>query len=111
MEKTKNVGMCEFCNKLKVNQTYFVYRLDFLTNKSDYNIGIVPLSEELGMWLMNKGVHLSSTQVILLRPDITLQYLREKYDTLDETVLVYNLVEAEICYECFRDYKEEVLAK
>ena len=106
--RNKNVGMCEFCNQLKVNQTYFVYRLDFKTNLSEYNIGIIPLSEELGSWLIKKGIHLSSTQVVLLRPDITLEYLREKYDTLSETVLVYNLVEAEICYTCFKDYKDEV---
>ena len=109
--QTKNVGMCEFCNMLKVNQTYFVYRLDFRTNQDSYNIGIVPLSQEMGTWLMRRGMHLSSTQVILLRPDIMLEYLREKYDTLNEKVLVYNIVEAEICHTCFKDYKLEVPAK
>jgi len=111
MDMTKHVGMCEFCNKLKVNQTYFVYRIDFRTNLSEYNIGIVPFTEEIAPWLMKRGIHLSSTQVILLRPDITIKYLKEQYDTINETVLVYSLVEAEICYECFQEYKEEVPAK
>ena len=106
-----NVGMCEFCNKLKVNSTYFVYRLDFKTNKSDYNIGLVPLSQDLGNWLVRKIIHLSATQVILLRPDVTLEYLKEKYDTPKETVMSYNLVEAEICKGCFEEYKREVPIK
>ena len=71
MDKIKSVGFCDFCQKLKVNKTHFIYRLDFSTNQSDYNIGILAVSNELSDWLMEQGYYLSATQVILLRPDIT----------------------------------------
>jgi len=111
MNNLKNVGFCDFCKKLKLRDTYFVYRLDFNTNLDDYNIGILAIANDLGNWLMSKSYRLSATQVILLRPDITLEFLRHKYNTEEEHVGNYSLVEAEICKKCFKEYEKEIPVK
>ena len=111
MNSLNEVGFCDFCHKININKTYYVYRIDFTTNLGEYNIGILAISEELADFLMRKGYHLSATQVILLRPDIMLEFLRKKYNTQTETVKEYGLAEAEICHECFEDYIEHVPLK
>ena len=108
MDSLNDVGCCDFCNKIKINKTYFVYRIDFTTNKSKYNIGILAICNDLGDYLMQRGIHLSATQVILLRPDMMLEFLRRKYNTPTETVKEYTLTEAEICHNCYEDYTEHV---
>jgi len=108
MDSLNDVGYCDFCDKIKINKTYCVYRIDFTTNLGDYNIGILAICEELADYLMKIGIHLSATQVILLRPDMMLEFLRRKYNTPTETVKEYSLAESEICYTCYQDYIEHI---
>ena len=110
MENTVNgVGFCDFCQKLKTNnKTFLIYRVGFKTNQGEFHIGILNICEELGDYLINRGCHLSSTQIMLLRPDIMLDFLKEKYNTNTETVKEYHLCEAEICSICFDEYVKKV---
>jgi hypothetical protein len=109
MNKLENVGCCEFCNKVKLDGTYWIYRLSFRTNRCEnYSVGILNIADELGDYLIKRGSHLSATQVMLLRPDITLDFLKKKYDNSEEKVLDYGLWEAEICKACFKEYIKEV---
>ena len=112
MKKMGNqVGICDFCHKIKINNTYYVYNIGFWTNIKSYSVGILHISEELGDFLMQRGSHLSATQVILLRPDIMLEFLRKKYNKEHETVINFSLNEAEICSNCFKEYNESVPEK
>lgn len=112
ISKDKMVGLCDFCNRprLYIN-TYFVYRLGFVTTIKEYNIGILNISNEFGTWLINRGSHLSSTEIMLLRPDILLEFLKEKYETPNEKILKSFLFEAEICKDCYIKYLTEVPEK
>lgn len=107
-EKRLNVGVCDFCNKLKVNRTYFVYRIHILTSHNEYTDGLLNVYEQLSDFLMEEGLHISASQAIIMRPDITLRFLKFKYDTEEEKVLAYHLEEMEICFTCFEKFKEEV---
>ena len=109
MNGLEDVGLCEFCNGIIVNkQKYYVYRLGFRTTQAAYTIGIMKICEELANELVTKGIHLSATQVVLLRPDIMLDFLHKKYDSEKEQVVEYKLLEAEVCEKCYNNYKSEV---
>jgi hypothetical protein len=110
MITVKDVGFCDFCKKISFSN-YFIYIIEFRTNTNTYTIGILSIYEELGDFLMKKGIHLSASQVILLRPDITIEFLKYKYNTPTETVLQYFLTDAEICQNCFQEYKNEIPEK
>lgn len=111
--KMKNVGFCDFCNKLQINkQIYSIYRLGFTTTLQFYTVGILNISEELGDYLIKRGCHLSATQVMLLRPDILLDFLRKKYNSPLEKVINAGLTEAEMCETCYNnEYIQEVPEK
>ncbi len=105
----KNVNFCNFCKKLSVNKTdYSIYRIGFVTNKGSYNVGILNIEDGLSRFLFEKGIRLSYTQVVLLRPDILLEYLKLKYNNGKEKVLNSFLYEAKICNICFDKYKLEI---
>lgn len=110
-KKTLNVGVCDFCQKLKVNKTYCIYRIFIMMNNGNHTIGILNIYEELSDYLMGKGIHLSASQVILMRPDITLDFLKIKYNNNNEQILNYHLEEAEICFDCYESVKKEVPEK
>ena len=109
MNELENVGLCNFCNGIIVKkQKYYIYRLGFRTATEAYTIGIMKVCEELSNELVKKGVHLSATQVILLRPDITLEFLKSKYNKPNAEILEYKLIEAEACEKCYANYVQEV---
>lgn len=110
-KEINQVGFCDFCLKPKIKGTYKVYRIGFVTNKGESNIGILHISEELSDYLFKRGCHLSATQVMLLRPDIMLDFLKIKYNTKTEKILEYYLGEADICKECFPEHAHEVPEK
>jgi len=109
MNAIKTTGFCEFCNKITINnKAFIVYRIGFSTNLGEFNVGVLNLSEELADFLMKRGSHLSGSQVMLLRPDIMLEFLKHKYNSNEEKVMEYHLCDAEICYNCFKKYVEKV---
>jgi hypothetical protein len=109
MDKTKDIKMCDFCNKLRFSKdSYNIYRIGFNTNKSNYNIGILEMQNGLNKYLFDNDIKLSTTQVILLRPDILKEYLSLKYNTKTEKVINSFLFEANVCNKCYENYKLEV---
>ena len=107
--KIKKIGFCDFCQKLQLNkQTYAIYRIEIITQYNSYTLSILKVIEELNDFLLKRGSHISSTQVILLRPDIMLEFLKEKYNIGLEEVNNYGLFQAEICEDCYKSYKEEI---
>jgi len=107
MKTLNDVGFCDFCQKININ-TYPIYRLGLRTNLGEFTIGILNINDEFSDFLMKKNYYISATQALLLRPDIVIDYLKQKYNTDTEHVLEHNLIEAQICKTCFKHYKEEV---
>ena len=105
----KKVGYCEFCKKLSVGKDiYTIYRIGFTTNRNFYTVGVLEVIDELNKYVFDKGYHLSSTQVILLRPDILITYLRKRYNKENEMVTDCSLFQAEACNKCYEEYKQEI---
>jgi len=91
---------CKYCDKeLQGNEFHYIYRLLVATDKQLHYIGIQKILEEIAEYAMNKGYHLSASEIILLRPDVVKAYLEERIK--GEKILFYFLQESEICYECF----------
>lgn len=108
----KEQGLCSFCEKVTYGEpNLIVYRLAYCSNLGEYSEGITNITDALSKYLFKRGSHLSATQVILLRPDIFLEFLKSKYDTVEEKISRYNLIEAEACPNCFKEYKQEVPEK
>ena len=108
MTAVKNVGVCDFCQDIKIKRNDFVYRIGFDTNLGEFNVGIMNIYEELSNFLMDRGSHLSASQVILLRPDILKTFIKFKYKTEYETIDAVYLCESEICPNCFKLYVKEI---
>ena len=67
---------CFNCSKtLNNKKVYILYSLIVNTNVRSHFIGLLKLIEGLADHLMDKYIHLSASQVILLRPDILEEYL------------------------------------
>lgn len=93
---------CKYCDKQLVNnEFYYIYRLLVATDKQLHYIGIQKLLEELSSFAMNKGYHLSASEILLLRPDVVKYFLSQKLQ--GEKPLFWFLQESEICYECFEN--------
>lgn len=109
MDKTNN-EFCQYCNtKIPQNKFYIIYKIMVSSNKEVYSIGLQKVLEELGDYLMDRGSHLSASQVILLRPDIFKEYLKRKL--FPENPIFWCLGEHEICYNCYAEYKKLIPEK
>lgn len=106
--KIQKLGQCTFCNE-NANETYTLYKLVVTTNKAIYEIGMTNILEKLADWAMHKGLHLSASQIILLRPDILHDFL--KYEKDKETVKGWHFKEYAICMNCYNLYREKVPAR
>ena len=96
--------LCEACAKsVNEGEFYFIYRLSVITEAKEYEIGIKKLLSEFSEYLMQKGSHLSASEIILLRPDIVQEFLVQKYK--DDIIVCWYFKEFAICYECYDEYK------
>lgn len=101
---------CKFCNKLLINNNfYIIYKLVIVTNTQYYVIGVEKILDDLSDFLMERGVHLSASQVILLRPDILKTFLNKKY--YPEEVILWFLNENETCLSCFARFSSLIPEK
>jgi hypothetical protein len=95
--------LCKCCNEIvEVEEVYNVYCIMVHTDKQSYYIGLFNLFEKLGDYLMSKHYHLSASQIILLRPDVVSEYLRQKFE--GEKVIEWYIEGYRICEECFGEY-------
>lgn len=101
------VECCDYCSKpLKVDSFYLIYKLVIATNINLRFIGLQTLIEELNVYIMKRGSHLSASQIILLRPDILKEFLIQKL--APEVPIYFFLDGSSVCYKCFESYKDLV---
>lgn len=101
----KKANFCDFCREIKVNKKFYtILRLLVKTNKDEYYWGLLDIISKLDKYLLKIYSHLSPTQVILLRPDIFINFLNTLFDE-NEIVIDFNFDFAKICEDCFEEYK------
>lgn len=111
MNLVDKIKLCDFCSKLR-KRLYIIYQVGFITDENNhYYIGIINLEKKMSKYLFSRGCHLSTTQIVLLRPDILRDYLNNDYNIKNETVIHTFLQEAIICEKCYEKYKLEVPEK
>jgi len=99
--------ICDYCKNEIVGRDYsFVYSLGIETDRGKQFIGLITLLDGLADWLMDKRVHLSASQVVLLRPDILKNYLI--FILGEEVLLEFALIQFAICETCLEEYKVSV---
>jgi hypothetical protein len=99
--------ICLSCNKEVVGgDFYLIYRLTVITNENTYHVGLQKFIEDLGLYSLKSGFHLSGSEILLLRPDIVKIYLNSKYNK--ERVEFWFLKDFAICTHCYEFYKMEV---
>jgi hypothetical protein len=106
-----NREICKFCKKEieRPSEVRIIYKVVVTTEAQVYIFPIQDILKSLNVYCMNKGLHLSSSQIILLRPDIFEEFLKEKM--FPEEVEMWFLMENEVCSVCFAKFIETVPAK
>lgn len=106
-----NREICKFCKKEieKPSEVHIIYKIVVTTEKQVYIFPIQDMLKSLNMFCMNKGLHLSSSQIVLLRPDIFEEFLNEKMQP--EELEMWFLLENECCEECFGQYIKTIPEK
>jgi len=101
----KKANFCDFCREIKVNKKFYtILRLLVKTNKEEYYWGLLDIIAKLDTYLFKIYSHLSPTQVILLRPDIFINFLNTLFDE-KEIVIDFGFDFGKICEDCFEEYK------
>jgi len=98
------MNVCSICNK--TNHTYFsINKIVLKTDKDIYDIGLVALLGNISDWAFKKGMHLSGSQIVLLRPDIFRDFLEYYYS---EKVEHWCFIEHLVCKACYKKYVEVI---
>ena len=96
---------CYTCDEqIEEGKFYLAYSVQIGTDKQMHVVGIKRVLEELADYLMQVNIHLSASQVLLLRPDVMKVFWEEKYP--GEKLILWYLKECYICYECFESWKQ-----
>jgi len=106
---TDPVYICDFCNEESNSIGNTIYQLVVITDKFTHQYGLKILLEDLNDFLFKKGIHLSASQVVLLRPDILKDFLMSRFP--QEQIDDFVLDESFICSSCFEDWKKEIPLK
>ena len=93
---------CNFCTSVKQGDIYSISKLAIVMKKQTIEVGLLTLLKELNRYVLDKCYHLSASEIVLLRPDILVEFLTHKYD---EPIISYSFIENRICQECFIKYK------
>jgi len=97
--------ICDFCSN-PGRASFPLFKLVLITNKKTYEIGIVVLLEEIEKWLSKKYYHLSASQILLLRPDLVLSFLKQYKP--HEKIGSWKFEKYTICSSCYKSYKNYV---
>jgi len=96
--------VCSQCEQgIVKDKSYLIFKIIANTEEKEYEIGISRILHDLNEYGMKKGYHLSGSEMLLLRPDIVLQFLKE---TQKEEVIEWHLEHYYICFECYEVYTE-----
>ena len=99
---TKPLDTCFVCLKThKEPKNRYVYQLVLKTSTTSKSYGVLYIAEKLNEWLMTKHYHLSSTQIILLRPDVFEVFLNQVFKTKFTS---WGFEAVPICDECYIKY-------
>lgn len=97
-------NICEQCGrKVTHKELYVTYKVIVVTNIQYYFVDMKHLIDELGDFTVEKGYHISASQIILLRPDLLKNYLSKKF--YPEEIIFWFLCEKEVCDTCFEKQK------
>jgi hypothetical protein len=99
---------CDFCNKKKYKKSYGIWKVLIQTESKTLEVGILTLLKDLNAYVLEQCIHLSGSEIILLRPDILLEFLCIHYK---EKVLHFGYQEYIICNDCFEEYKKLIPAR
>jgi len=99
-----NLVVCSQCNQEIIERKfYFIYKIIVITEEKEYEIGISRMLSEINDYIMKKYYHLSASEIMLLRPDVVVDYFREQYK---EEIIEWRLQAEYVCYACYDIYKE-----
>jgi len=104
-QKTEPLALCQFCYASQ-KIAYYLYKIVIKTDKRTFEVGLVKLMNDINAWAMKKMLHLSASQLLLLRPDIINKYFQETY--YKHKLLSWYFKEYVICKECYKDYAKNV---
>jgi hypothetical protein len=94
---------CQYCKeKVAKDRYYLIFCLEVETETQVHYIGLNKVVEDLSAWLVGKPIHLSATQLMLFRPDITKAFLTTLAN--GERVLAYTFKPYIICNKCYEEY-------
>ncbi len=103
-----NTPICSFCNSQKGEFSYSLSKFYIKVKNKTIEKGIMTLLKELNRYCLDNCLHLSASEIILLRPDILLEFLKMQYKT---DILSYCFKDYRICSICFEKYKKLVPIK
>jgi len=94
--------VCNFCSTDEKCTVFSVSKVLVLVKGRSIEIGLLTLLKELNRYVLEKCYHLSASEIVLLRPDILVEFLTNKYN---EQIISYSFAENRICENCFSKYK------
>jgi len=101
-EKAEDKIQCDFCKKKKDSVFFSLSKLLIMTDKRVFETGLLSLVKDLNKYTIKKCIHLSGSEIILLRPDILVDFLQRHYK---EAIVSYSFKSYKICSDCFEKYK------
>jgi hypothetical protein len=97
--------ICGFCYSHR-NEMFCVYKVILHTDKAICEFGIQSLLNHLDDWLLKKFYHLSASQILLLRPDIVLEFFKDFRP--NDRIICWFFLDNLICKDCYSHYAEHV---
>jgi hypothetical protein len=104
MKKTET--LCQFCKHNSQDDFKLVYSVVVATDRSIYSIGMPKMLENLEKWLAPKWLHLSASQILLLRSDVVKEHLDGVFK--GEVVRGWAFEAKSMCEKCFKVYDSHV---
>ena len=101
MNYLSNFKLCDFCF-IAIAQ-YTIYKVVLETDVRMYEIGLIKLLDDMADWALKKMYHLSASQILLMRPDLTLEFFK-KYRP-GEMIVNWKFEQYSICDTCYNNYK------
>lgn len=85
-----------------------VYAIVLATPDDVYTTTLLELKEPLSNWIMERGYHLSASEVMLFRPDVFKEFLAEHFGIIFDEIAIFSLKIQHLCDDCFKIYKKLV---
>lgn len=100
-----NKEKCCFCDAKNSSHCFSLSKFAVRIKNRTIEKGILSLLKEVNRWCLDRTLHLSASEIILLRPDLLLEFLKFTYKT---DITSYCFTEYKICNLCYEKYKKLV---